>query len=168
MPSPAPSKFILIARGTDAPAAPDPYAPNLFSRSPYLFGIMYTDGKVLSVAPTPAYPSYEGVYPMQLRTSAQINAALRPRLTSIPITFSVYPAPAQASSNLNVAAPCTMLMSGVETRPAILINSDVKGRLCYRFTPSGGDTWGSSTLADWLRMGGTIYSRRGPNGRPWG
>lgn len=166
MPTPAPTRFILIARGANAPAAPDPYAPRALSLSPYLFGIMYTDGKVLSVAPNPVHPSYESAFPMQLRTSAQIVAALQPRLASIPITFSVYPAPAQASSNLSVAAPCTLILPSYEEgRPnaAILINSDVKGRLCFRTN----DNWNSSTLTDWLRMGGTIYSR-GPNGRPWG
>ena len=167
---PAPTRFILIARGANAPAAPDPYAPGAFSRSPYLFGIMYTDGKVLSVAPTPAPASYEIAYPMQLRTSAQIVAALQPRLTSIPITFSVYPAPAQASSNLSVAAPCTLGdVPGLSYLiPAILINADVRGTLSFRSVYGDGFTWGSSTLAEWLRMGGTIYSRRGPNGRPWG
>jgi hypothetical protein len=128
--------------------------------SDYALGILYTDGALLSVAPN------SGATP-QLRTSAQV-ASLGLRLQSISSETTVYPAPAQAISNL--IAPCTLLFySGPYSDnstlvPAIRYNTPT-GSICYRRSSTA---VASATLSQRLADGSTIYSRRGANARPWG
>lgn len=128
--------------------------------SDYALGILYTDGALLSIAPN------TGATP-QLRTSAQV-ASLGLRLTSIANETAVYPAPAQAVSNL--IAPCTLLIyprpysaDNSILVPAIRYNTGT-GSVCHRISSAVT----SSTLSQHLASGTTIYSRRGANARPWG
>ena len=140
MPTPTAFRFCIITSRTT---------------SEYSFGIMYTDGMVLTVAPeNRALP--------RLLTSALI-ASRGLRLTSVAIETTDYPAPATSKSN--DIQPCTIVYPNGEVVAAI----ESYGNLIFRgATVSFPDAAITTPASSEILKGAAIYSRRGVNGRPWG
>ena len=143
MPTPSAAAFVLVTHPLDT--------------LNYAFGILYSDGVLLSVNAT-----LDSQTPL-VRTSAQV-ASLGLRLTRIPIETTVYPAPAQGKSNS--IAPCSIVLPNTPQIPAIIFSSS--GYCFYRKDYSAAPSWRGDTLSYLAKNGATIRSRREINGMPWG
>jgi hypothetical protein len=123
----------------------------------YAFGILYSDGVLLSVN-----ANLDSQTPL-VRSSTQV-AALGLRLTRIAIDTTIYPAPATGRSNF--VAPCSIVYPNTPQIPAILFASS--GLCFYRLGFDGGALWRGDTVSYLVKNGANIRSRRGINGIGWG
>lgn len=139
MPAPVATAFARATSGTSSP----PSAP--------VYAIVYSDGKVLSVASTvDAMP--------QLRTLSQVHA-LGLTLTAIPIgeTYSI-------PADFNIQ-PCTIVYPDGAAVAAIAAYD----KLIFRgASGAASDIAIRASAALEVNKGANIHSRHGANGRPWG
>jgi hypothetical protein len=140
MPTPSAAAFVLVTHPVDT--------------ANYAFGILYSDGVLLSVN-----ANLDSQTPL-VRSSAQV-AALGLRLTRIAIDSTTYPAPATGRSNL--VAPCSIVYPNSPQKPAILFSSS--GLCFYRLNELH---WRGETVSSIVKHGANIHSRREINGIPWG
>jgi hypothetical protein len=143
MPTPSAAAFVLVTHPVDT--------------ANYAFGILYSDGVLLSVN-----ANLDSQTPL-VRSSAQV-AALGLRLTRIAIDSTTYPAPATGRSNF--VAPCSIVYPNTPQIPAILFASS--GHCFYRLGFDGGALWRGDTVSSLVKNGANIHSRREINGIGWG